>query len=179
MALPNSRNRTYNLGDKVFSQDLNEMQDWIVDHQTAIRSARDFAVSAGPFGTPGVPANWAPNLNGDWESTIGSPGRFYLDIPLHAGCLITGVTVYIKHLTATAGLITAKLEQHDISAGLRSTVSDVASSAASAAWQALVLANFVGLSAHSGTVTYNVHIDGTATVATRQIGGCKVTYTRP
>lgn len=178
MTLPVSRDENAAAGGKVSSTLLNDIQDSIILHESAIRAARDFALAAGPHCTPGVPANWAPNLNGSWEATVGSPDRIYLDIPLRAGDLITGVTVYVQHSTATAGLITAFLEQFVLSSGARFSMSATASSSNVTTVQALTLTALTAV-AYTGATTYCIHFDGTVTATTRKILGAKVTYTRP
>lgn len=187
MSLPSSRNRTYGVGDQIRSQDLNDIQDYLLAHEAALRGSRDFIVAAGPHGTPGNAANWAPNLNGNWESSVGNPDRLFLDIPLRDGDIITAVTVYLQHSTATAGLITAKLETFDIASGSRADMSNLMSSANVTTVQAIALTGLglgvgtdgLGNVKYTGTKTFNVKFDGTATATTRKIYGAKVTYTRP
>lgn len=180
MALPLSRNKTYAPNDQVRSVDLNEIQDWIIFEHARLNLAQVLPIG-GAMGIPAVPANWASEVGGNWESTVGTPGKLYLHIPLPNGRRITAVSLWVKHTTATAGLITAVLNQHTVNGNLRFAQSAVASSTNSTAIQQIDLTAITAgvIGGGSSTDVYEIAIDGTATVTTRTVYGAKVTFDYP
>jgi hypothetical protein len=179
MSLPLSRNTNYTPSSQIKSADLNEMQDWLIDYYAKQRLAQVLSIG-GANGIPAVPANWASQVGGNWVSTVGTPGKLFLQVPIPNGRRITAVTVYFKHATATAGLVTAVLNQHTVDGDLRFAQSNVASSAASTAIQAIPLTGITaGVIGASASDVYEIAFDGTATVDTRTVYGAKVTFDYP
>lgn len=122
MALPNSRNTTYVASSEVFSADLNDIQDGIVDHESRLDDLEADAATQDTrlddleaAETVVLNANVGYDHGTDWarssghvDATDATPSLFDIPIAVKQGHKLT-VTARVKHTAATAASMVAVL----------------------------------------------------------------------
>lgn len=175
MSLPTSRNTTYAAGSPILSADLNDLQDQIVNLETkriATYTRHIPAVGGATFdGT-----NWTRVVASGWvTATVLSPGDVFIQIPTLESDIITAVRGYIQQGTATAGAMSMRLVQVNLSTGATSLGSFDTSSALTS----LEVLDIPSLPLTVGDhVALFAHFAASASAITRKIFGIEVDYHR-
>lgn len=186
MSLPTSRNTTYTPADDVKSNDLNDIQDAIVDHEGRLVSIEDAervrVVTAAEIQRLSNSTGWLfqGNPPGDvvqpqWWSETGS-GSLFAPVPLDVGCRVLAVAVRCKMSSAVQGVF-ARLWKTSTADGAITARSDNTGAAASDAYQTINLANVVQEVMGVGE-QWNVQMTAEGST-TRQVFSVEITYDRP
>lgn len=126
MSLPNSRNTTYAAGSQVKSFDLNDIQDKIVNLNTA-DAARRLTARVLPFGpasmVPDDPTMWEMDSTSGplcWKRSATSGGVtafLFVDLPLDVGDRLSDFTIYVHEANSlTVNRSFAHWERHNMAA---------------------------------------------------------------
>jgi hypothetical protein len=183
MALPLSRNKTYAPNDLIRSQDLNELQDWIVDHQAYVHGQRPPRI---------VPVEFMARQSG-WTISSAFPyldlsattaGLAYCPIPVELGERIISVAIVCCALGGVAGDINASLRRVNAvvgggSPGNETTIVATVNSAAIGTIQKIVLTPPAPGELVVADRHYYARINGAATGSGKQIMRVEVTVDRP